>query len=274
MTHDHAHAHAHGSTINRKRLAIAFAITSTVLVAEVIGAIWTGSLALLVDAGHMLTDVLGVGMALAAITAARRPAGSSRTFGLYRMEVLAALANAALLFGVAGYIFVEAVQRFQHPAEVPGLPMMATAAAGLVANLAVFALLREGSRESLNLRGAYLEVLADKYFKVTPLIAGQGAAAWGIAIDVDEPRSLGADRAVNAIAAHARYLKVRERTSYAFAVVSAAAALRVEDGAIAEARIALGGVALKPWRARAAAEGRAAASSSSASRQSSIPMSA
>lgn len=186
MSHGHGHGHGHGavgavsaSGRYRHRLIAAFAILLAFFLLEAVVGIATSSLALLSDAGHMLTDVLGVGMALAAITAARRPAGSSRTFGLYRMEVLAALANAALLFGVAGYIFVEAVQRFQHPAEVPGLPMMATAAAGLVANLAVFALLREGSRESLNVRGAYLEVLADTIGSAGVLVGGALTLAFG-----------------------------------------------------------------------------------------------
>jgi cobalt-zinc-cadmium efflux system protein len=114
----------------------------------------------------MLTDVVGLGLALAAIIAARRAAGRkgsspSRTFGLYRAEVLAALANAVLLFGVAGYVCYEAATRFADPPEVPGLPVLIAATLGLTANVASFLLLRKGSTESLNIRGAYLEVLAD-----------------------------------------------------------------------------------------------------------------
>ena len=115
------------------------------LVLEVVVGLATSSLALLSDAGHMFTDVLGIGMALAATTAARRAGRDDRrTFGLYRAEVLAALANAVLLFAVAGWVLVEAVQRFADPPAVPGLPVMLAAAAGLVANLVVFVLLRDG----------------------------------------------------------------------------------------------------------------------------------
>jgi len=148
-------------------------VLAVFLVIEVTVGLATGSLALLSDAGHMFTDVLGVGMALAAITAARGSRNTDRrTFGLYRAEVLAALANAVLLFVVAAWVLVEAARRFADPPEVPGLALMLTAAAGLVANLVVFALLRDGAKESLNVRGAYLEVLADTLGSVGVLIAG------------------------------------------------------------------------------------------------------
>jgi cobalt-zinc-cadmium efflux system protein len=148
--------------LHRKKLLIVLGITSTVLVAELVGSAVTGSLALLADAGHMFTDVLGIGMALAAITATRRAdTDPQRTFGLYRLEVLAALANAVLLGGVAIYVLVEAVRRFGAPPEVLAGPMLAVAVLGLLANIAAFALLRTGAQESINLRGAYLEVLGD-----------------------------------------------------------------------------------------------------------------
>ena len=109
------------------------------MVVEVVGGILTNSLALLSDAGHMLTDVIGIGMALAAIRLARRGSERShRTFGWYRLEILAALANAVLLFGVAGYVLVEAVRRFRDPADVLGVPMLVVASLGLTANLARF----------------------------------------------------------------------------------------------------------------------------------------
>jgi cobalt-zinc-cadmium efflux system protein len=143
-------------------LWVAFALLAALMVVEAVAALVTGSLALLSDAGHMFTDVLGIGMALAAITAARRAVGDpQRTFGLYRLEVLAALANAVLLFGVALYVLVEAVRRFGAPPEVAAGPMLLVATLGLLANLAAFWLLRAGARESINLRGAYLEVLGD-----------------------------------------------------------------------------------------------------------------
>ncbi|WP_243795531.1 cation diffusion facilitator family transporter [Saccharopolyspora gloriosae] len=181
------HGHGHGSAAApasasgrySRRLATAFGVLLAFFVLEATVGYLTSSLALLSDAGHMLTDVLGVGMALAAITAARRPASDKRTFGWYRIEVLAALANAVLLFAVAGYILVEAVGRFQQPPEVAGLPMMLTAAAGLAANVVAFLLLREGASESLNLRGAYLEVLADTIGSVGVLIGGALAWAFG-----------------------------------------------------------------------------------------------
>ncbi|WP_338051828.1 cation diffusion facilitator family transporter [Pseudonocardia acidicola] len=178
--HGHGHGHGHGSPVEGSAsgrhvrwLWISLAVLAAFLVLEVVVGLATSSLALLSDAGHMFTDVLGMGMALAAITAARRSAASDqRTFGLYRAEVLAALANAVLLFGVAAWVLVEAVQRFGEPPAIPGLPLMITAAAGLGANLVVFSLLRQGAKESLNIRGAYLEVLADTLGSVGVLLAG------------------------------------------------------------------------------------------------------
>ena len=169
------------------------------LVLEVVVGLLTSSLALLSDAGHMFTDVLGIGMALAATTAARRAGRDDRrTFGLYRAEVLAALANAVLLFAVAGWVLVEAVQRFADPPDVPGLPVMLAATAGLVANLVAFALLRDGAKESLNLRGAYLEVLADTLGSVGVLIAG--AVTWAVRLALRGPDRGHRDRPVRAAA--------------------------------------------------------------------------
>ncbi|SCL38195.1 cobalt-zinc-cadmium efflux system protein [Micromonospora rhizosphaerae] len=160
------HGH-HGSVTNaaqrhRGRLWGAFGLLTALMLVEAATAFATGSLALLSDAGHMFTDVLGIGMALAAITATRRAdTDPQRTFGLYRLEVLAALANAVLLGGVAVYVLIEAVRRFGQPPEVLAGPMLAVALLGLLANLAAFALLRGGAQVSINLRGAYLEVLGD-----------------------------------------------------------------------------------------------------------------
>ncbi len=142
---------------------MAFGLLAIFMAVEVGAGLITGSLALLSDAGHMLTDVLGLGMALAAIQLATR--GSDRThqtFGLYRLEILAALANAVLLFSVAISVFVEAVRRFNDPIEVLGLPLLIVASLGLAVNMVAFLILREGSKESLNLEGAYLEVLAGR----------------------------------------------------------------------------------------------------------------
>lgn len=182
MSHDHGHSHgpalARAGSRHRGRLAIAFALIATFLVVETVAGFLTRSLALLSDAGHMLTDVIGLGMALAAITLADRherrrhqPAQRRHTFGLYRLEILAAFVNSLLLFGVAGYVLFEAVRRLREPAEVLGAPMLVVAVLGLLANLVAFALLREGASESINVEGAYLEVVADTLGSVGVIIA-------------------------------------------------------------------------------------------------------
>jgi cobalt-zinc-cadmium efflux system protein len=162
MGDDHGHSHGSISAGGRHqgRLLAAFVVLAVFMVVEVVGAWVASSLALLSDAGHMLTDVIGIGMALAAIhLAGRGSTRTHRTFGLYRLEILAALANSVLLLGVAAYVLVEAIRRFSDPADVLGGTMLVVAVAGLIANLVAFALLREGSKESLNVEGAYLEVL-------------------------------------------------------------------------------------------------------------------
>lgn len=170
--HDHSHGSIRSGARHKGRLAAAFGLLAVFMVVEVIAGLATDSLALLSDAGHMLTDVLGLGMSLAAIQLASR--GSERrhrTFGLYRLEILAALANAVLLFGVAIYVLIEAVGRFDDPPEVLAAPMLVVASLGLAANLIAFALLRQGSKESLNVEGAYLEVLSDTVGSVGVIIA-------------------------------------------------------------------------------------------------------
>lgn len=174
MGHDHGHTHATAATAggrHRKPLLIAFGLTGAFMLVELIVGLATGSLALLSDAAHMGTDVLGLGMALAAITLAQASAHPQRTFGTYRLEVLAALANGVLLFAVAAYVLFEAWQRFTSPPEVPGLPMLAVAVGGLVVNLISFRLLTAGAKESLNVKGAYLEVFADMVGSVGVIVA-------------------------------------------------------------------------------------------------------
>jgi cobalt-zinc-cadmium efflux system protein len=202
----HAHGNGHGAghgpgpgalghgQRHTRRLWAALVLLAGFMLLEALAALYTGSLALLSDAGHMFTDVLGIGMALAAITAARRAgtgtgAGAGtrggnggdpqRTFGLYRLEVLAALGNALLLSGVAGYVLIEAVRRFTEPPAVLAGPMLAVAVAGLAANLVAFALLRSGAQESLNVRGAYLEVLGDLLGSVGVVLAAAVIALTG-----------------------------------------------------------------------------------------------
>lgn len=169
--HDHSHGAHRAGERHKGALLLAFGLLAVFMVVEVVAGLLTRSLALLSDAGHMLTDVVGLGMALAAIQLASR--GSERshqTFGLYRLEILAALANAVLLFGVAIYVFVEAVRRFDDPAEVLGGPLLVVASLGLAVNLVAFLLLRGGSKESLNVEGAYLEVVADTIGSVGVII--------------------------------------------------------------------------------------------------------
>lgn len=144
-----------------KGLTWALGLTATYMVAEVIGSIVTGSLALLADAAHMLTDVGGLALALLAIRFAAREATPQRTYGYLRMEVLSALANAVVLLLLTVYILYEAYQRFLSPPEILSGPMLAVAAVGLVVNLISMKLLSQGSSESLNVKGAYFEVLSD-----------------------------------------------------------------------------------------------------------------
>lgn len=193
---DHRSGHSHGPTLARagarhlRRLTISFAVIATFFVVEAVAGVLTRSLALLSDAGHMLTDVVGLGMALAAISLATRfedrRDGDQRTdrdrrhtFGLYRLEILAAFVNALLLFGVAGYVLFEAVRRIQDPPEVLGAPMLVVAVLGLLANMVAFALLRDGAKESINVEGAYLEVLADTLGSVGVIVAAVLLEAFG-----------------------------------------------------------------------------------------------
>ena len=158
MGHDHAHGHG---LANRRRLALVLALTVVFLAVEVVAGLLTGSLALLADAGHMLTDVAGLVLALAAMKFAERPPSPRRTYGYHRVEILAALTNGLVLLGVAAYILLEAWERFSHPTPVAGVPVLAVAAVGLAVNVAGAFLLHAGSHGSLNIRGAYNEVLAD-----------------------------------------------------------------------------------------------------------------
>ena len=172
MGSDHTHASAvSASGRHRKPLFIAFALTAAYMLVEFVVGFAINSLALISDAAHMGTDVLGLGMALAAITLAAKPTTSQRTYGLYRLEVLAALANGILLFGVAGYVLVEAVQRWGDPPQVPGIPLLIVAVMGLAVNLISFRLLSAGAKVSLNLKGASLEVLGDLLGSIGVIVA-------------------------------------------------------------------------------------------------------
>lgn len=169
MGHGHAPS---ASGKNKGRLKIVLVFTTLYLVAEVVGGLLTNSLALLADAGHMLTDVGGLALALLAIKFAERPASPERTYGYYRAEILAALANAVVLIGISLYVLYEAYERFRNPPKVESQAMLGVAAIGLVINLAGMFILRKGSDESLNMKGAYFEVLSDMLTSIGVLIAG------------------------------------------------------------------------------------------------------
>jgi len=158
MSAGHSHAAEGG---HERNLWIALGLTATYMIAEIVGGLVTGSLALLSDAAHMFTDVMALAISLAAIRIGRRPADRKRTFGYYRFEILAAAVNAVVLFGVGLYILVEAYERFRSPPEVQSGGMLAVAVIGLIVNFVAIRLLQAGSEESLNVKGAYLEVWSD-----------------------------------------------------------------------------------------------------------------
>lgn len=165
------HNHAQVRAGHERPLWIALGLTSSFMIAEVIGAFITGSLALLSDAAHMMTDALAMAISLVAIQIAKRPADRKRTFGYARFEILAAAFNALLLFAVAFYILFEAYQRLQAPAQIQSTGMLVIAVLGLLVNLISMRLLRAGSSESLNVKGAYLEVWSDMLGSVGVIIA-------------------------------------------------------------------------------------------------------
>jgi len=160
-----------GAARHQKRLAMVFGLTSFYFAVEVVGGVLTKSLALLADAGHMLTDVAGVGLALLAIRFAARPASPERTYGFHRVEILAALTNSVVLVGISFYILYEAYQRWLQPPEVDGQAMLGVAVVGLIVNIAGMMILRSGSSESLNMKGAYFEVLSDMLTSIGVIIA-------------------------------------------------------------------------------------------------------
>lgn len=169
MSHDHGVQSAAGK--NKKQLKIVCILTFAYLIAEVVGGVLTHSLALLADAGHMLTDVGGLALALAAIKFSERKATPEKTYGYYRLEILAALSNAVILIGVSVYVLYEAYQRFRNPPEVQSGTMLIVAVIGLGVNIAGVVLLRAGSQESLNMKGAYFEVISDMLTSVGVIIA-------------------------------------------------------------------------------------------------------
>ena len=179
MGHDHDHGTRTAASEQRGRLTLVLGITVTILVVEVVGGVLAHSLVLIADAGHMATDAAGIGMSLLAVWFAARPVSEARTFGYQRAEILAAVINAVLLFGVGAFILVEAARRLAQPeTATPGL-MVVFGVIALAGNGASLALLRRGQGESLNVRGAFLEVFSDLLGAAAVLVAAAVIAATG-----------------------------------------------------------------------------------------------
>jgi cobalt-zinc-cadmium efflux system protein len=182
--HDHHHGHAHhdhggGIADNTRRLAIAFGLTCILMVVEVAGGIISGSLALLADAGHMLTDAFSLGLAWAAFHISERPADLRRTYGYHRFQVLAAFINGAMLLAIVGWIIFEGVMRLISPEPVQGEMMLGVAALGLLANIAAAYVLHGGDQHSLNMRSALLHVIGDLLGSVGAMLAAAVIMATG-----------------------------------------------------------------------------------------------
>ena len=174
MSHSHGHSHGHNrdqTSSNMRRVIIALVLTGTFMVVEVIGGILSGSLALLADAGHMLSDTIALGLAAVAFSVSKRPGDKKLTYGYQRFQILAAFVNGLSLLAIVGWILFEAVQRFITPSDVMGETMLVVASAGLVVNIIAFAVLHSGDKENLNIRGAALHVAGDLLGSVAAIIA-------------------------------------------------------------------------------------------------------
>jgi cobalt-zinc-cadmium efflux system protein len=180
--HAHEHSHSHAPGTNRRRLAIVLVLTLFYMLAEVFGGFLTNSLALLSDAGHMLADLAALALAMLALWFASRPATTTKTYGYYRMEILAALANGVALVVISLVISYEAFQRIKQPEAVQGFQMFLIAAGGLVVNLLSAWVLYSASEENLNMRGAFLHVIGDALGSVGAIIAGLLIWKWGLTL--------------------------------------------------------------------------------------------
>jgi len=169
--HDHAHHHGAAGSTDEWRIGWAFVIIFVFMLVEVAGGLISGSLALLADAGHMVSDAVALAMSWAALRIGKRPADHQRSYGYRRVEVLVAFVNGCTLFVIAGWILFEAVRRFADPVEVLGGPMLVVAIAGLLANIVAFLILQGGNRENLNMRSAWLHVLGDLLGFVVAIVA-------------------------------------------------------------------------------------------------------
>lgn len=235
MTHGDGAGHAAGERASaRGRVALVLALSTAYMVAEAVGGLATGSLALLADAGHMLSDVLALALTLLAMWAAARPATAARTFGHHRAEVLAALANAATLVAVAGVVVAEAWRRLRDTPAVEGAPMLAIAAGGLAVNLAGLWLLSGSRSVTLNLRGAWLHVLGDALGSVGAIAAG--ALVWAFGWNWADPV---ASAVIGLLILRSALGLLRE----ALEVLMEGAPSRLQVGAIRKALLAIDGVA-------------------------------
>lgn len=201
----HAHQEEGRRDVARKRVGLVLPLIATYMIAELVGGLLTNSLALLADAGHMLSDVAALGLTLFAMWVARRPATATKTFGYYRAEILAALVNGATLVAIAVYVFVEAWERFRSPPEVMGGPMLAVATGGLLVNLMGLWLLSGSRSESLNVRGAWLHVLGDTIGSVGAMVSG--ALVWALGWNWADPV---ASVAIGLLILHSSWALLRE----------------------------------------------------------------
>lgn len=170
--HNHAHHHEHTAAANRHRFLLVLVLTSIYFLAEVIGGWLTNSLALLSDAGHMLTDIGAIVLAMVALWFATRPPTPSKSYGYYRLEILAALFNGITLLAISGFIIYEAIRRIQQPPEVGGLGLLGIATGGLVVNIVSAIILHKGHEHSLNVRATYYHILGDALGSLGAIVAG------------------------------------------------------------------------------------------------------
>ncbi|MCQ6275713.1 cation transporter [Bacillus sp. V3B] len=181
--HHHGHHHSHGHSANKKALLVSFILITTFMVVEVIGGLLTNSLALLADAGHMLSDAAALGLSFFALKLGERKASQSKTFGYKRFEIIAAALNGFTLILISLYIFYEAFHRFANPPEVQSFGMLAISTIGLLVNIVAAWILMSGDRENLNVRSAFLHVLGDMLGSVGAIVAALLMIffGWGIA---------------------------------------------------------------------------------------------
>lgn len=235
--HDHSHNHSHGHVKathnNKKRVALTLVFTTLYLGAEIVGGIVSNSLALLADAGHMLSDVVALALSLFAIWLAQKPPTPRQSFGYYRIEILVALINGVTLIGISLYIIYEAVLRFQQPEEVGGATMMIVALGGLVINLIGLALLHQGRSDNLNIRGAWLHILMDTFGSIGVVLSG--IMVWFFDLAIFDPI---ASIAVSLLVIYSAWSLIKETV----AVLMEAAPGHIDPDALREALLAVEGV--------------------------------